>query len=456
MQRTRRNSESGFAMMLVFLMAAVIAISLYVEIPRIAFDAQRQKEQLLIARGEQYKRAIEVFYKANKRYPATIEELDNMNNRHYLRHHYRDPITGKDEWRVIHTNGRMLTDSLVTPNPMQGTGTGQPGQPGVPGAPGAPGGTGAAASGFGAGANTGGSGFQWGNSGIAPAQVSGAQGVVNLGNRKRASDDRAPGVGDGGGTGAPADPNQPPADPNNPNPNNPNANNPNAPGTAAGQQPGTVNGQPGVGLPPGVPVMPGGLPGRVPTDPTTQAPINPSQYPNQSQFPGQPVNSQTGGVSGQPYPTMPGANGVAPGYAQPGNIINNQLQGPNQAQQMIQQILTSPRPGGMPGATGPQIGGGIAGFASNADADGIMVYNDRTNYKEWEFVFDFSKLRNPPNPLSGGIGTPASQMGNTGGQPIGTPAANMPGATSPGFGNTSGFGNPGGFGMGPSTTPIRR
>ena len=119
MQRTRRNSESGFAMLLVFLMAAVIAISLYVEIPRIAFDAQRQKEQLLIARGEQYKRAIEVFYKANKRYPATIEELDNMNNRHYLRHHYRDPITGKDEWRVIHTNGRMLTDSLVAPNPMQ-------------------------------------------------------------------------------------------------------------------------------------------------------------------------------------------------------------------------------------------------------------------------------------------------------------------------------------------------
>ena len=99
---------------------------------------------------------------------------------------------------------------------------------------------------------------------------------------------------------------------------------------------------------------------------------------------------------------------------------------------------------------------GIAGFASNADAEGIMVYNDRTNYKEWEFVFDFTKLRNPPNPLSGGIGTPASQMGNIGGQQIGTPAANMPGATSPGFGNTSGFGNPGGFGMGPSTTPIRR
>ena len=144
MQRTRRNSESGFAMLLVFLMAAVIAISLYVEIPRIAFDAQRQKEQLLIARGEQYKRAIEVFYKANKRYPATIEELDNMNNRHYLRHHYRDPITGKDEWRVIHTNGRMLTDSLVAPNPMAGSR--RPARPTRPtrrsGSPGAPGGMG--------------------------------------------------------------------------------------------------------------------------------------------------------------------------------------------------------------------------------------------------------------------------------------------------------------------------
>ena len=59
--RMRHGHESGFALLLVFLMAAIIAISLYMEIPRVAFETQRQKEQLLMERGEQYKRAIKLF-----------------------------------------------------------------------------------------------------------------------------------------------------------------------------------------------------------------------------------------------------------------------------------------------------------------------------------------------------------------------------------------------------------
>ena len=59
--RRRRKNESGFALLLVFLMAAILAISLYMEIPRVAFETQRQKEQLLVERGEQYKRAIQLF-----------------------------------------------------------------------------------------------------------------------------------------------------------------------------------------------------------------------------------------------------------------------------------------------------------------------------------------------------------------------------------------------------------
>lgn len=57
----RRPGKSGFALLLVFFMAAVIAITLYMEIPRVAFETQRQKEQLLVERGEQYKRAIKLF-----------------------------------------------------------------------------------------------------------------------------------------------------------------------------------------------------------------------------------------------------------------------------------------------------------------------------------------------------------------------------------------------------------
>ena len=115
-RRAKAGPESGYAMLLVFLMAAMIAIALYNEMPRVAFEAQRAKEQLLIERGEQYKRAIQLFVRKMSRYPATIEELESTNNIRFLRKRYVDPMTGKDKWRLIHINGGVLTDSIVQKN----------------------------------------------------------------------------------------------------------------------------------------------------------------------------------------------------------------------------------------------------------------------------------------------------------------------------------------------------
>ena len=109
----RRKNESGYALLLVFLMGAIIAISLYMEIPRVAFETQRQKELLLIERGEQYKRAVQLFLKKNNRWPAKLEDLENTNGLRFLRRRYVDPMTGKDEWRVIHIQNGILTDSKV-------------------------------------------------------------------------------------------------------------------------------------------------------------------------------------------------------------------------------------------------------------------------------------------------------------------------------------------------------
>ena len=104
---------------------------------------------------------------------------------------------------------------------------------------------------------------------------------------------------------------------------------------------------------------------------------------------------------------------------------------------MINDILTRPRPGGLPNqptqGVGQMIGGGIAGVASNSDAEGIKVYNEKTNYKEWEFLYDYTKDRGPAGGQMG-MGTPANQVGtpvNQMGQPpgIGQPG---PGAESDG------------------------
>ena len=160
---------------------------------------------------------------------------------------------------------------------------------------------------------------------------------------------------------------------------------------------------------------------------TGSQPANPGQpgmYPGQTLpgQPGAPVNSQGGGVS--PYPIQAGSNGTPPGFPQPGTAPGQ----PNAAADMIRNILTTPRPGGMPqGIPGAQtIGGGIAGVATTAEGEGVKVYNDRTLYQEWEFVFDPTKQKRLPNPnATGAGGTPADRM-NQGTQPQTTTPGTLP------------------------------
>jgi hypothetical protein len=118
--RRAARSEGGFAMLFVFLLAACIAISLYAELPRVVFEAQRSREELLIAHGEEYKRAIQLYYRARRMYPPNLEALENTNNRRFLRKRYKDPMTGEEEWRLVHIGpAGILTDSLVTKAPGQ-------------------------------------------------------------------------------------------------------------------------------------------------------------------------------------------------------------------------------------------------------------------------------------------------------------------------------------------------
>src|ERR1039457_2573525 len=88
--RSPRRDQRGFALLLVFLMASVLAITLYMELPRIAMQSQRDKEETLIDRGEQYKRAIQLFVKKANRYPGDLKELENFQNQRFLRHRYID------------------------------------------------------------------------------------------------------------------------------------------------------------------------------------------------------------------------------------------------------------------------------------------------------------------------------------------------------------------------------
>lgn len=110
----KRRQESGFALLMVFVMAAGVAVLLYQQLPRVAFESMRAKEEMLIERGEQYQRAIQLHLNKLKRYPQNIEDLEKAGGTRFLRRRFKDPFTGSDEWRLVHVNAvGQLTDSLV-------------------------------------------------------------------------------------------------------------------------------------------------------------------------------------------------------------------------------------------------------------------------------------------------------------------------------------------------------
>jgi len=97
-----RSGEEGFILIAVLFLVALLLIGLAVAAPRMARSIQRDKELELVHRGEQYRRAIQLYYRKFGAYPTSIDQLLNTNNIRFLRKRYTDPITGKDDWRLIH------------------------------------------------------------------------------------------------------------------------------------------------------------------------------------------------------------------------------------------------------------------------------------------------------------------------------------------------------------------
>lgn len=432
-----QREKNGFAMLVIFLLAAAVAITLYYEMPRVAFESQRNREELLMARGEQYKRAIELYFRKTKKYPQDIKELENTNNFRFLRRRYIDPLTGKDEWRLVHMGPAGLTDSLVEKMPgLDGDKKSGMGNGGMQSASSMGGGMGGGGStNFGTSMAS----MTSSSNGTAPVKDPNAPKTADdivVGSNRTERDQRAlmaqrgqaprilqpgePGydpyiakmqqedaerrAAAGGGNGDNSDPNaqfqqQLLADYQKQQQQTQQQM------QAAAGGGGTANPTPGQ-------INPGGNP----SDPNAafpqQPPINPAQaalmgnnngnnnaagavrtlYPTQSNpfSAGNQIRNGPGFGPQQQQPVPPPAPGqqtpVGPsGGPMPSafnvpDAVKNQLMNPNRGSQS---------PMGANNATFG--GGGIAGVASNATGTGIKRYNERGKYKEWEFVYDYRK-----------------------------------------------------------------
>ncbi len=109
--RAGSGQEEGFLLLGVLFMILLLMIALAVAAPKIADSIRRDKEEETIHRGKQYARAVQMYYNKFGRYPNTIDQLVKTNDQRFLRKRYLDPMTGKDDWRIIH-NGEQKVPSM--------------------------------------------------------------------------------------------------------------------------------------------------------------------------------------------------------------------------------------------------------------------------------------------------------------------------------------------------------
>ena len=119
----RRHSQSGYSLlMVVFLVASVLIFSAVVA-PNLLTLGRRERETETVWRGEQYERAIGLYFKKFGKYPTKIEDLTKQTNGvRFLRQAYTDPMNKDDgSWRFIYVgpNGQLI-GSLRQTSLLQG------------------------------------------------------------------------------------------------------------------------------------------------------------------------------------------------------------------------------------------------------------------------------------------------------------------------------------------------
>ena len=107
---------------------AVMAIFLTVAVQSASFQAQREKEEELIFRGQQAVEAIRLFRARNGRFPLTLDELVKAKPR-VLRKPWVDPMTGQADWVPVYLGeeGGTVVGGSPAATPTPGT-RGRPAQ----------------------------------------------------------------------------------------------------------------------------------------------------------------------------------------------------------------------------------------------------------------------------------------------------------------------------------------
>src|SRR4029450_4202642 len=90
----RNRADAGYAMAVLLVALSVMGVMLTVAMPVWKQMAQREKEEELIFRGQQYARALRLF--STKYANAAPPSIDVLVEQRFIRKKYKDPITNDD------------------------------------------------------------------------------------------------------------------------------------------------------------------------------------------------------------------------------------------------------------------------------------------------------------------------------------------------------------------------
>jgi hypothetical protein len=118
-KRIPQRGERGYALLMVIFLVATLMTFAVVGTLNVKNQGQREKEDELAWRGNQYVRAIRLFYKKNGRFPKTIDELTayHTDQPNFIRKAFKDPMNKADgSWRLIYVlpNGQLSGSVMHT------------------------------------------------------------------------------------------------------------------------------------------------------------------------------------------------------------------------------------------------------------------------------------------------------------------------------------------------------
>ncbi len=109
------RKESGYALLSLLLIIALMIIATGIMLPTITFQIKYDREEEMIHRGAQYSRAIRLYFKKFGRYPAKIEDLESSNNLRFLRKRYKDPLNCKPkcaDFKLLHYGDVQMAGAM--------------------------------------------------------------------------------------------------------------------------------------------------------------------------------------------------------------------------------------------------------------------------------------------------------------------------------------------------------